>query len=103
MMTAASLLALCRGVLRCPLGYILLAYQSSTSVNLLGMTFRERSQRTRDDIQPPTSCIESMRAATMAKSRDMDLDATPMTLYSDDTRNTTSYMADNDCFVSELG
>jgi hypothetical protein len=39
----------------------------------------------------------------MAKSRDMDLDATPMTLYSDDTRNTTSYMADNDCFVSELG
>jgi hypothetical protein len=39
----------------------------------------------------------------MAKSRGMSFDATPVTLLSDDVRNSTLQLADNDYLVLGLG
>jgi len=61
-----------------------------------------RPQRTRDDIQPPTSCIKSTCAVLMAKSRGIRIFAVRMTLFLRNNYNNTSSIADIDHVVLEV-
>ena len=65
--------------------YELLRYRSSTLIcYVFGVAGR---QRTCDEIQPPTSCIKSIAAASTAKSRGIRFDVVLMTLFSRSNRN----------------
>ena len=80
--------------------YELLRFCSSMSQWCVSTDWR--SQRTRDDIQPPTSCIKSTCAVLMAKGRGIGIFAVRMTLFLRKTSNNTASKANDGHKVLEV-